>query len=161
MRKSLREIFKTLFLVLASVNLGISSEMLPLGIIFALGFLYLHWRLEKPTPLYKKRFAYGAIVPYALWWVVTPEVENGISPYGRISARPSPGKRACRSPGGGCGPDSAPREARAEPGPMKGDASRQKKAQPAWGCALSGCYGLKRCFAKISANRKSSVIIVR
>ena len=81
MRKSLREIFKTLFLVLASVNLGISSEMLPLGIIFALGFLYLHWRLEKPTPLYKKRFAYGAIVPYALWWVVTPEVENGISPY--------------------------------------------------------------------------------
>lgn len=81
MRKSLREIFKTLFLVLASVNLGISSEMLPLGIIFALGFLYLHWRLEKPTPLYKKRFAYGAIVPFALWWVVTPEVENGISPY--------------------------------------------------------------------------------
>lgn len=81
MRKSLREIFKTLFLVLASVNLGISSEMLPLGIIFALGFLYLHWRLEKPTPLYKKRFAYGAIIPFALWWVVTPEVENGISPY--------------------------------------------------------------------------------
>ena len=81
MRKSLREIFKTLFLVLASVNLGISSEMLPLGVVFALGFLYLHWRLEKPTPLYKKRFAYGAIVPFALWWVVTPEVENGISPY--------------------------------------------------------------------------------
>lgn len=81
MRKSLREIFKTLFLVLASVNLGISSEMLPLGVVFALGFFYLHWRLEKPTPLYKKRFAYGAIVPYALWWVVTPEVENGISPY--------------------------------------------------------------------------------
>ena len=42
MRKSLREIFKTLFLVLATVNLGISSEMLPLGILFALGFLYLH-----------------------------------------------------------------------------------------------------------------------
>ena len=81
MRKSMREIFKTLFLVLASVNLGISSEMLPLGVVFALGFLYLHWRLDKPTPLYKKRFAYGAIVPFALWWVVTPEVENGISPY--------------------------------------------------------------------------------
>ena len=26
---------------------------------------------------------------------------------------------------------------------------------------ILGCYGLKRCFAKISANRKSSVIIVR
>ena len=81
MRKSLREIFKTLFLVLAAVNLGISSEMLPLGILSALGFLYLHWTLEKPTPHYKKRYAYGAIIPFALWWVVTPEVENGVSPY--------------------------------------------------------------------------------
>ena len=26
---------------------------------------------------------------------------------------------------------------------------------------ILGCYGLKRCFARISANRKSSVIIVR
>ena len=62
----------------------------------------------------------------------------GISPFGRISARLAP---VCKHPvgcGGGCGPDSAPRKARAEPDPMKGDASRQKKAQPAWGCALSG-----------------------
>ncbi len=81
MRKSLREVFRTLFLVLASVNLGISSDMIPLGILFALGFVYLHWSLDKPVPLYKKRYAYGAIIPFALWWVVTPEVENGISPY--------------------------------------------------------------------------------
>ena len=38
MRKSLREVFRTLFLVLASVNLGISSDIVPLGILFALGF---------------------------------------------------------------------------------------------------------------------------
>ena len=81
MRKSPREIFKTLFLVLATLNLGISCELLPLGILFALGFLYLHWSLDKPAPLYKKRYAYGAIIPFALWWAVTPEVENGISPY--------------------------------------------------------------------------------
>lgn len=81
MRKSLREVFRTLFLVLASVNLGISSDMIPLGILFALGFVYLHWSLDKPVPLYKKRYAYGAIIPFALWWVVTPEVENGISTY--------------------------------------------------------------------------------
>lgn len=81
MRKSLREVFRTLFLVLASVNLGISGDMIPLGILFALGFVYLHWILNRPAPLYKKRYAYGAIVPFALWWVVAPEVENGISPY--------------------------------------------------------------------------------
>ncbi len=81
MRKSLREVFRTLFLVLASVNLGISSDMVPLGILFALGFVYLHLTLNRPAPLYKKRYAYGAIIPFALWWVVTPEVENGISPY--------------------------------------------------------------------------------
>ena len=81
MRKSLRELFKTLFLVLAAVNLGISSDVIPLGILFALSFVYLHWTLDKPVPLYKKRYAYGAIIPFALWWVVTPEVENGISPY--------------------------------------------------------------------------------
>ena len=81
MRKSLREVFRTLFLVLASVNLGISSDIVPLGILFALGFVYLHWSLDKPVPLYKKRYAYGAIIPFALWWVVTPEVENGISTY--------------------------------------------------------------------------------
>lgn len=72
MRKSLREVFRTLFLVLASVNLGISGDMIPLGILFALGFAYLHWILNRPAPLYKKRYAYGAIVPFALWWVVTP-----------------------------------------------------------------------------------------
>ena len=56
----------------------------------------------------------------------------GISPGGRISARPPPDKRACRSPGGGCGPDSAPREARAEPDPME-EWCIQSESTPDWG----------------------------
>ena len=80
MRMSLREISKTLFLVIAALNLGVSSELLPLGILFAIGFVYLHFRLSRPAPRYKKRFAYGAILPFAIWWVLTPGNDSGFTP---------------------------------------------------------------------------------
>jgi len=85
-----REICKTVFFCIASVNLGISSGLEILGILFAALFIALHvkqYLLSKKspelrrTPRYRKLFAYGAIVPCALWWVLTPSVEMGVSPY--------------------------------------------------------------------------------
>ena len=84
-----REICKTIFFCIASVNLGISSGLEILGIVFAILFIAIHVKqflLVKSqnvhrVPRYRKLLAYGAIVPSALWWVLTPSVENGVSPY--------------------------------------------------------------------------------
>ena len=90
MKINFREICKTIFFVIASINLGFSSGIEILGILFAIAFVYLSVKqflnsnkspeLQK-IPRYRKMFAYGAIVPCALWWVLTPSVESGVSPY--------------------------------------------------------------------------------
>lgn len=82
------EILKTLFLCIASLNLGISSGLIFLGVLFALGFVYLGFRDIRlflggsvNVPVYRKSLAYGAIVPFAIWWVLTPNVDFGVSPW--------------------------------------------------------------------------------
>lgn len=83
----IRYTFKVLFLCLASVNLGHTFDFLWLGILFAIYFVVIgvlnatRRREFAKRPRYKKILAYGAIVPLALFWVMTPSVENGVSPY--------------------------------------------------------------------------------
>lgn len=85
--KNVREICRTLFLCIASFNLGVSSELLFLGILFLALFVYLPlrgWLFSQPKaspPRYKKTIAYLGIVPCAIWWVLTPSVDYGMSPY--------------------------------------------------------------------------------
>ncbi|MBR6454853.1 MAG: transglutaminase domain-containing protein [Fibrobacter sp.] len=90
MKINFREICKTIFFCIVSINLGVSSGIEILGFIFALLFVAMHVRqfaLSKSAtssikiPRYRKLLAYGAIVPCALWWVLTPSVESGVSPY--------------------------------------------------------------------------------
>ncbi len=85
-----REICKTVFFCIVSVNLGASSGLEILGYIFAALFIAIHVKQfvlskfatnQSKIPRYRKIFAYGAIVPCALWWVLTPSVETGVSPY--------------------------------------------------------------------------------
>ena len=93
-----REICKTIFFCIVSVNLGFSSGLEILGFVFASLFIAIHVKsqllskksqtlsqellpAQRKTPRYRKLFAYGAIVPCALWWVLTPSVESGVSPY--------------------------------------------------------------------------------
>lgn len=90
MKLNVREICKTIFFCIVSINLGFSSGIEILGFLFAIAFVYLSVKqfvnsqkspeLQK-IPRYRKMLAYGAIVPCALWWVLTPSVENGVSPY--------------------------------------------------------------------------------
>ena len=83
----IRYVFKVLFLCIASVVLGNTFDFLWLGLLFALYFVVIgilnatSRREFAKRPRYNKIFAYGAIVPLALFWVVTPTVENGVSPY--------------------------------------------------------------------------------
>lgn len=83
MRKfSLREKAKTILLCAASLNLGFSSELPWLGIIFVAAFIVLLFRYdESRVPVYRKSIAYGLIVPFAIWWVLSPEMEYGMSPW--------------------------------------------------------------------------------
>jgi transglutaminase-like putative cysteine protease len=83
MRKfSLREKAKTLLLCVASLNLGFSSELPWLGFIFAAAFVVLLFRYDvSRVPVYRKSIAYGLIVPFAIWWVISPEMEYGMSPW--------------------------------------------------------------------------------
>ena len=82
-----RYAFKVLFLCVASVNLGNTFDFLWYGILFALFFVVIgvlnatRRREFAKRPRYNKILAYGAIVPLALFWVMTPSVENGVSPY--------------------------------------------------------------------------------
>lgn len=83
----IRYAFKVLFLCLASVNLGHTFDFLWLGVLFAIYFVAIgvlnatRRREFAKRPRYNKILAYGAIVPLALFWVMTPSVENGVSPY--------------------------------------------------------------------------------
>ena len=83
----IRYVFKVLFLCIASVMLGNTFDFLWLGLLFALYFVVIailnatSRREFAKRPRYNKIFAYGAIVPLALFWVMTPTVENGVSPY--------------------------------------------------------------------------------
>ncbi len=83
----IRYTFKVLFLCLASVNLGHTFDFLWLGLLFAIYFVVVgvlnatRRREFAKRPRYNKILAYGAIVPLALFWVMTPSVENGVSPY--------------------------------------------------------------------------------
>ena len=83
MRKfSLREKAKTILLCAASLNLGFSSELPWLGFIFAAAFIVLLFRYDASrVPVYRKSIAYGLIVPFAIWWVLSPEMEFGMSPW--------------------------------------------------------------------------------
>jgi hypothetical protein len=85
-----REICKTIFFCIVSINLGVSSGLEILGFVFAALFVAIHVKQyllsksatnQRKIPRYRKVFAYGAIVPCALWWVLTPSVEMGVSPY--------------------------------------------------------------------------------
>jgi hypothetical protein len=87
-----REISKTIFFCIVSINLGVSSGLEILGFVFAGLFIAIHVKqhlllkkeissARRKVPRYRKVFAYGAIVPCALWWVLTPSVEMGVSPY--------------------------------------------------------------------------------
>ena len=81
-RFSFREIARTLMLCTASVNLGISSGLVWFGLAFAVAFAFLFFRSGKsPVPVYRKSIAYGLIVPFAIWWVLSPEAEYGMSPW--------------------------------------------------------------------------------
>ena len=83
----IRYAFKVLFLCLASINLGHTFDFLWLGLLFAIYFVVIgvlnatRRREFAKRPRYNKILAYGAIVPLALFWVMTPSVENGVSPY--------------------------------------------------------------------------------
>ncbi|WP_249268841.1 transglutaminase domain-containing protein [Fibrobacter sp. UWB1] len=83
----IRYAFKVLFLCLASVNLGHTFDFLWLGVLFAIYFVVIgvlnatRRREFAKRPRYNKILAYGAIVPLALFWVMSPSVENGVSPY--------------------------------------------------------------------------------
>lgn len=87
MKVDFREICKTLFLCIASVNLGFSSGFVLAGIIFAALFIYLHIKKfvvsvpEARAPRYKKSIAYLGLVPCIIWWVLTPGVDYGVSPF--------------------------------------------------------------------------------
>lgn len=83
MRKfPLREKAKTILLCAASLNLGFSSELPWLGIIFVAAFIILLFRYDASrVPPYRKSVAYGLIVPFAIWWVLSPEMEYGMSPW--------------------------------------------------------------------------------
>ena len=81
-----RYVAKVLFLCIASFNLGHTFDFMWIGILFALffvvtGILNAGRRREfAKRPRYSKIPAYGAIVPLAIFWVMTPGVENGFSP---------------------------------------------------------------------------------
>jgi len=82
----IRYVAKIVFLMAASFNLGHTFDATWLGILFAvffgvIGYLNATSRRDfSKRPKYNKIPAYGAIVPLALYWVVTPGVENGVNP---------------------------------------------------------------------------------
>lgn len=74
-------------LALTAFCLGYTSGTLWLGVAVCLAFLVLT-ALNKlvrndaaKRPAFLKWLAYAGIVPCAIWWVVTPAVDYGVSPY--------------------------------------------------------------------------------
>ncbi len=81
-----RYITKVIFLCLTSYLFGNTFGCNWLGILFALYFLVMgclnssRRRDFSRRPRYRKLPAYLAIVPLALYWMITPGVENGVNP---------------------------------------------------------------------------------
>ena len=79
---TLREWAKLLLLGMTSINLGFSSGLVWLGFIFFAVFMVVFFRNDASrNPVYRKSIAYGLIVPFAIWWVLSPLAEYGISPW--------------------------------------------------------------------------------
>ncbi len=79
---TLREWAKLLLLGMTSINLGFSSGLVWLGFIFFAVFMVVFFRNDASrNPVYRKSIAYGLIVPFAIWWVLSPQAEYGISPW--------------------------------------------------------------------------------
>lgn len=79
---TLREWAKLLLLGMTSINLGFSSGLVWLGVIFFAAFMVVFFRNDASrNPVYRKSIAYGLIVPFAIWWVLSPQAEYGISPW--------------------------------------------------------------------------------
>lgn len=77
-----RERAKMLLLCMTSINLGMSSGLIWLGFVFFAAFMVAFFRYDASrVPVYRKSIAYGLIVPFAIWWVLSPEAEFGISPW--------------------------------------------------------------------------------
>ncbi|MCF0225631.1 MAG: transglutaminase domain-containing protein [Fibrobacter sp.] len=82
LNRDFRNLFRIFFLCGASLALGLSFDCLWLGILFTLLFSILgvkNYIIHSKQPRYNKVFAYGAILPLAVVWLVTPGVENGIN----------------------------------------------------------------------------------
>lgn len=78
----MKRYFEALFLFLVLAVISYSSELWFLGLAGLLALLkfgYDHYRNK--TPVYLKSVAYLAIVPFAFWWVLSPSVERGFSPW--------------------------------------------------------------------------------
>lgn len=81
-----RYVARVLFLCLTSLNFGNTFDCTWLGILFALYFLFIgvlnssRRRDFSKRPRFKKLPVYLAIVPLAMYWVITPGVQNGVNP---------------------------------------------------------------------------------
>lgn len=81
-----RYVAKILFLCLTSYNFGNTFDAPWLGIPFAFYFLFIgclnasRRRDFSKRPKYRKLPAYLAIVPLALFWFLTPGVQQGVNP---------------------------------------------------------------------------------
>lgn len=82
----IRYVAKVLFLCLTSLNFGNTFDCTWLGILFAFYFLVIgvlnssSRREFYKRPKFKKLPVYLAIVPLAMYWVITPGVQNGVNP---------------------------------------------------------------------------------
>lgn len=83
----MRDWLRGISLAVTAFCLGCTSGMPGLGIVFGLAFAvvtvlnkFVRTDAQK-RPAYRKWLAYGGIVPCAIWWVVTPAVDYGVSPY--------------------------------------------------------------------------------
>lgn len=81
-----RYVARVLFLCLTSLNFGNTFGCIWLGILFALYFLVVgvqntsSRRDFSKRPKFKKLPVYLAIVPLAMYWMITPGVQNGVNP---------------------------------------------------------------------------------
>lgn len=83
----MKECLRGISLAITAFCLGYSSGLFGLGIIASAAFVIvvaLNKTIRhdvRKRPVYHKWLAYAGIVPCAIWWVLTPAVEYGMSPY--------------------------------------------------------------------------------
>lgn len=78
----MKRLFESLFLLFVLATLTYSSGIWFLGVVGLFALLkYSHNHYKKKVPVYLKSIAYSAIVPFAFWWVLSPSVEHGFSPW--------------------------------------------------------------------------------